>query len=378
MAQLQGSHLVRHVNHSGGLQLLAHGQWQEVWATLDATELRLDGAVARGGMRIPVAALAAPPSQPPVDGPDRSSREHTFELQLSSEDIPVVRLAARTRSELHIWLLRLKRALDDLRPPPPPEPVVAEPSLPLDQIAWPHGTAGVPSLVSPSYPAWHEGPRPQPWRGHGQKPSFHWLHSSEELLRLTKALPAHMQALDALARQGAGGPRELHGRAALVGAPHDALNPWAAAGHVRGSERGRAVALLQEAAAAERRRAAAVERLVPRDRPTPVQLAAVPRVAAAASAQPAASALSPHSERRAANNATGTTDSARGTAGNAHAGARNPPQLRPAKCTREWVGGGLPSAGAQLSSAAALEAARQLRSAGATHRRAGHRHEWQA
>lgn len=256
---------VRHVGHSGSLLLLAGGRWEEVWATLDAAELRLDGAVAHGGMRVPVAALAGVPVHPSSANCDRLAREHTFELQLACADRSAVHLASRTRSELHAWLLRLSRALRDLRRPPAAEPAEVEPALRPDQLAWPHGTAGVPSLVSPSYPAWVEGPRPQPWRGRSRAPTFQWAWSEQELLAAMATLPPGLQALDGRARAQAGAARELHGRAARVDKPFDAANPWAAAGHVRGSERGRAVALLQGSVLAQRKRAAQLEPLEPRE-----------------------------------------------------------------------------------------------------------------
>ncbi|KAJ1623129.1 hypothetical protein T492DRAFT_1057679 [Pavlovales sp. CCMP2436] len=232
---------VRHVPHSGPLQLLAHGRWHEVFATLEACVLSLEGAVgSRSGMRIPIDSLRRPPAQPSAI-PAAASREHSFQLELLTDggSAPTaVHLAARTRSELNIWLLRIGRALADARPPPPPPLVEAPPPLPLSQVQWPHGTAGVPSLVSPSYPPWVEGPRPEPYRGRTRKPTFQWQLSDEALLRLVGKLPAEFQTAD--------GPA---GRPAPPGAAHD--YQLAHAGHYRGSARGRAVALLQELAAGE-------------------------------------------------------------------------------------------------------------------------------
>jgi hypothetical protein len=256
---------VRHTGHSGPLQLWSPGgRWVEVWAELDATQLALDGAIAHGGMRLPILALAAPAAcaggaQPP--SVRFGSREHAFELRLLDGARPAsteggshaaaaapaaIHLAASSRSELHTWLLRINRALEDARPTPPAaEPAAAAP-LRESEVAWPHGTAGVPSLVSPSY------------RGRGRRPTFHWELSDGELLRLVGGLPGQLQradgpaGLEALQGGREGGARALHARAARVDAPFDPANPWAATGHVRGSARGRAVALLQEAAASER------------------------------------------------------------------------------------------------------------------------------
>jgi len=268
---------VRHVPHAGPLQLWSGGAWNEVWVTLDAKEMILDGASRALPKREGSLSLRDFVSEPSVPSSAWCAkvREHTFDLQVrtgaagEADSQAIITLAAPTRSALNIWVLRLRRALADLgvgtgttagthhegQAPGGDGDAGAE----VHSAGSSPGEAGAVSmgkqahLVSPSYPVWVEGAKPVPYRGHLRKPSFQWKLSDQDFARIAAQLPLDVTALPA--------KRTMYGRGALVDAPFDAENPWAAAGHYRGSQQGvgpaRMQALIEEEQRRERARAAA-------------------------------------------------------------------------------------------------------------------------